>query len=49
MKDKKFTIKEQVETINKIVKLLNDFKLTITTEQVIKIVPLETEEAKDAK
>lgn len=47
MKNKKYIKEEQQKAINKVVKLLNDYKLTILTEQVIKIVPLPIEEVKD--
>lgn len=47
LKPSNFTKEEQKEAINKVVKLLNDYKLTILTEQIIKIVPLEIKEAKD--
>ena len=44
----KFTKEEQADAINKIVKLMNKYKLNIITEHNIRIVPLPVEEVRDA-
>ena len=43
----KFTKEEQADAVNKIVELMNKYKITIVTEHDIRIVPLPIEEAKD--
>ena len=46
-KIKKFTKKDQANAIKEIIRLLNEYHLTITTEHTIKIVPFETKEDRD--
>ena len=43
----KFTKKEQADAVNKIVELMNKYKIRITVEHDIRVVPLPIEEAKD--
>ena len=49
MEEFTFTKKEQAEAVNKIVELMNKYKITVVTEQDIRIVPLDIEEAKDER
>ena len=43
----KFTKEEQTDAVNKIVELMNKYKIRITVEHDIRIVPLAIEEAKN--
>lgn len=46
-KKKKFTKEQQQKALNRAVKILNDYDLSVTVEHQIKIVPLTNREAKD--
>lgn len=46
MKRKKYTKEQQQKALNRAIKILNDYDLSVTVEHQIKIVPIETREVK---
>jgi len=47
MTKKKYTKAQQQKALDRAVKILNDYDLTVTVEHTIRILPIETKEVKD--